>query len=60
VKTAKAPKVPGHKCEGVKVQVSVACECGWRSSAWYAGKGARQSAYAEWRSHVDKCRGGDQ
>lgn len=43
----------GHKCGGARISVNVSCECGWRSSDW-SGKGARASAYSEWRAHVEK------
>ena len=52
---SKKKPVPGHKCEGVRMWVSVSCECGWSSSQWGMGKGARASAYSEWRDHAEHC-----
>jgi len=42
-----------HKCT-IQYGASVSCACGWRSATWF-GKGARANAYAEWRSHLEKC-----
>ncbi|MBM3564264.1 MAG: hypothetical protein FJX48_14275 [Alphaproteobacteria bacterium] len=47
---ATSKPIPNHKLASVSYGVTVACECGWRSSTWY-GKGARSSAFAEFNGH---------
>lgn len=47
-------KLQGHKCRPAQMQVTVSCECGWKSAAW-SGKGARASAYDDWRQHIKEC-----
>ncbi len=44
----------GHKLGQTNFGVGVYCECGWRSMTHF-GKGARQQALIEWRSHQAKC-----